>query len=141
MLFSRASLSDVLDRVVRNVVQVLIPVLAIAAGSGSLEGLDYLGLADLAGTAALVTVLLAAANLVVEPSASLAVQAVERALKAFAGSLVATVGAVQFSLFDASWQTLGVAAASSAVLAVLQAYLSVPAAVAAHRGISPVGRR
>lgn len=140
-MFSRASLSDVLDRAVRNVVQVLIPVLAIAAGSGSLEGIDYLAVADLAGVAALVTVLMAGANLVVDPSASLAVQAAERALKAFAGSLVATVGAVQFSLFDASWQTLAIAAASSAVLAVLQAYASVPAAVAAQRGVQSVGRR
>ena len=119
---------DVLARAGRQAVQVLTPVLALAA-AGDITGLDPLAVAYTVAAAAAVTVLKAAAGFAADPGASIVVQGVERALAAAAGAALAVVPANLAGWLDVDPRVAVASIASSAGLA-LAAMITNPPAVA-----------
>ena len=119
---------DVLARAGRQAVQVLTPVLALAA-AGDITGLDPLAVAYTVAAAAAVTVLKAAAGFAADPGASVVVQGVERALAAAAGAALAVVPANLAGWLDVDPRVAVASIASSAGLA-LAAMITNPPAVA-----------
>jgi hypothetical protein len=105
---------DVAARAGRQAQQALLPVFALAALNGGLQGIDYTSTAVYLAGAELVVLVRALYELRLQNDL------VDRVVAAFAGSLVGVVGAAGFNLLHSDWRTnLGVAAAA-AVTSLLQ---------------------
>lgn len=107
---------DVAARAGRQAVQVLIPVLALAA-AGDVTGIDPLAAALAVALAALVTVTKALAGLTVGTRAPWWQQALERAVAAAAGALAWLLPAEGLDLLVMDWGDIAVAVAAAAGLA------------------------
>lgn len=111
--------ADVAARAGRQAVQVLVPLLALAA-AGDLTpaaGADLPAYALAAGLAVLVTVLKALAGLSVGLRAPWWEQALERAIAAAAGAVAGLLPADGLGLLTTDWRAVGIAAAGAAALA------------------------
>lgn len=117
---------DLGERAVRQVVQVLLPVLTIAITSGAISGLDYTDLAVTAGMAAAVTLLRALTGIRAPAGASFAVDALDRALAAAAGTALGLVTADGFDLLHADYVGFLGAVIGSAALAVFARFTNTP---------------
>jgi hypothetical protein len=118
---------DTVARAGRQAVQTVIPVLALAAGTGGVTGFDYGDGLAVAALAALITVLRAVTGLRAPAGASLLVDGADRALAAAAGTALALVATDGFDLLHADWKTIGVAVAGSALLALAAMFTNTPA--------------
>jgi hypothetical protein len=122
---------DVLERAGRQAVQVVIPVLLLAATTGHLATSDVLlATAASAAVAFLVVVFRALTGLRADDGASLTTQAVDRAIAAFAGSVAAVLTANGFDLLHADFRGILLAASSSALLALVAMVTNTPASAA-----------
>lgn len=109
--------ADVAARAGRQAVQVLIPLLALAA-AGDITGADPAAYAFAAGLAVLVSVLKALAGLSVGVLAPWWEQALERAIAAAAGAVAGLLPADGLGLLAMDWRAVGIAAAGAAGLAI-----------------------
>lgn len=107
---------DVTARAGRQAVQVLIPVLALAA-AGDVTGIDPAATAAAVALAVLVTLVKAIAGITVSTRAPGWQQALERAGAAAAGAAAALLPADGLGLLTLDWGDLGLAAAGAAALA------------------------
>ena len=134
---------DLAERLGRQALQTALPILAaVVAAQGHIDipaALVVLGGA-LAVTA-LKGILTELADIAPPGSASIGVTLLDRALPAFAGTLLGFLPADWFGLLAMHWRDDLTAAVSAAVLAVLTAYVTPPAAplqrrlTAAHRSL------
>lgn len=108
--------AEVAGRAGRQAVQVLIPLLALAA-AGDVTGADLPAYALAAALAVLVTVLKALAGLSVGLLAPWWEQALERAIAAAAGAVAGLLPAAGLGLLTTDWRAVGLAAAGAAALA------------------------
>jgi hypothetical protein len=119
--------SDVAQRAGRQAVQVLVPILTVAALGGGISHVDFLGVGVAVAVAFLVVVLRALTGLRAPADAPVWVDGLDRALSAASASLLAVVGAANFDALHADWRSVVVAAASSAGLALVAMFTNPPA--------------
>lgn len=118
-------LRDLLERLVRNLVQALTPALLIVSSSGQMPDLPALGLALFA--VVVVTALKYLAALTSAADSPWYVQAADRALSAAAAGALAFVPADWTGSFGAvDWGALGLAALGSAGMALVMLYGAPP---------------
>lgn len=121
----QALLRDLLERLVRNLIQALTPALLIVASSGQMPDLPALGLALFAVVA--LTTLKYLANLTSATDAPWYVQATDRALSAAAAGALAFIPADWSGALSAvEWGSLGLAALGSAGMALVMLYGAPP---------------
>lgn len=117
---------DLASRLLRQGVQFLIPVVALAKDGEATKGLNYGDIAIGLGVALLVTVLRTVANLRAADSAPLAARVVDRAAAAAAGTFLglAFVGwdDAPTIVHGLDWENVLAATVASAVLAVLSGF-------------------
>jgi hypothetical protein len=131
-MFDAAFWRSVGIRSMRQAAQVALPFLAALAATGQATNASITATLIAASTAVVVTVLSSMAGVTVTPQASWWVRAAERAGKAAAGSLLGFVTAG--TLLNVPWTTAVLASIGAAAAAVIQAWLSPPAADAVeHR--------
>jgi hypothetical protein len=118
---------DVAARAGRQAQQALLPVFALAALSGGLQGIDVKATAVYLAGAELVVVVRALYELRLQNDL------VDRVVAAFAGALVGVVSATGFNLLHSDWRTNVGVAGAAAVASLLQLVFDklggVPAAV------------
>lgn len=117
---------DLARRAVRQGVQVLLPVLTIALTSQTITGLDFTALAVTAGMAVIVTIARGLTGLRAPAGASPALDTLDRAVAAAAGTALGLLTADGFDLLHADWVAIGGAILSSACLAALARLINPP---------------
>jgi hypothetical protein len=127
---------DVLARAVRNALQVVLPVLALASTTGTIAGVDWRATLDLVASAAVVSLVKAMLGMTADDTAPVACRALERAVPAAAAVLLGFVTAPAWSMFCADWAGIGVATLSAALAAVVHMVIDPPAAHARY-GLAP----
>lgn len=134
-----SSAQDAVSRMVRQVIQALIPTLLIVA-AGSTTGIDVSAVVALAAIAGLVSLVKSVFQFRFGPGAPVWARTAERALTAAAGTalgLLTVDGVSPVNVVD--WPELLTAVAGSAVLSVAMFYTNPPAALGGVMGRS-VGR-
>ncbi len=112
------TLRAALARALRNALQTLLPLLALAS-AGQIDGASAGAVAVAAALAALVSLVKTAAGLQADPAASLSVQLAERALAAGAGAALGLIPLDLGGVLAADWAAIGTAVAGAAVLSVV----------------------
>jgi hypothetical protein len=123
--------SDVAQRAGRQAVQVLIPILTVAALGGGISNVDPLAVGVAVAVAFAVVVLRAFTGLRASADAPVWVDGTDRALSAASASVLATVAAANFDALHTDWRSVAVAATSSAGLALIAMFTNPPADPAA----------
>jgi hypothetical protein len=108
-------LRDIGARALRNALQTMLPLLALAS-AGRIDGASAAAVCAAAGIAAIVSVLKSASGLQADPAAPLATQLLERALAAAAGSALALVPLDLTGVLSADWVAIGTAVVGAAAL-------------------------
>lgn len=111
---------DLASRVIRQSVQFLIPVVALAKDGQATKGLNYPDIAVGLVVAVLITVLRMVANIRAADSAPLLTRVIDRAAAAAAGTALGLLATEQFTLVHGlRWDNVLAATIGSAVLAAL----------------------
>src|SRR4051812_27807709 len=121
--------SDVLARAGRQAVQVLVPILTVAALGGGISSVDPLAVGIAVGVAFIVVVLRALTGLRAGPDAAPWVDGLDRAISAAAAPLPAPAAAANSAALNPDWRSVAAAAASSAGLALVAMFTNPPATV------------
>ena len=135
-LFSPAWWRQIIDRSGRQAIQVMIPILAVAA-SGDLSGIDLQDVAFTVAIATVVVVLKAVAGLSVSPADAPGWQAIERAAGAAAGAALSLLPAKALDLLAFDWRTFTVAVVGSAAMSVAMMITSPPVGPTGVTGAQP----
>jgi hypothetical protein len=115
---------DLFERVIRQVLQVIGPVLAVVASTG--EGFEIVPVALAVALAVLVTVAKALVDMKAPEGAPVWRVLLDRAGSAAAGTLIGLLPVDAFGLLAVDWQKVAVAVAASAALAVVSYYGAPP---------------
>lgn len=108
---------DLLARAGRQIVQVVTPIVLLAATTGDITGTDWTSIFVASVLAAAITVVRALTGLRVATGTDWTLEAADRALSAGAGSLLALITTTGFSLLDADWGDITTAVIGSVLLA------------------------
>lgn len=115
---------DVLDRALRQALQVLLPVLGLAATTGRIDVKAVAAVAVVAVTQAAVVIFRALTELRASDGAPLALQVLDRAVAAAAGALLAIFTADGFDLLAADGRAIATSVALTVLTALGMGYLS-----------------
>lgn len=115
---------DVAERMVRQSLQVLGPVLAVVAASG--QGFDWKPVALSVALAALWTLIKAYMNIKAPEGAPLWRVLLDRVGSAALGTLAGLLPAGAFGLLSADWQAIGIACLGAAGLALISYFYAPP---------------